>query len=931
MRIIPKNTKVKIEFFKNISVADVVIGLLGLGLIALVVMSNFAAKWAVSFILGIFTVAVLLPYEGEKAYMLAVDLFKFFAYRKRYVYNGDEKSDISNIIPFKGVEEEFIVYDDYYAGVLEIKPREFRLLSEYKQNQIIDQCFANVIKSVSGDQKLSIVKVDRPILFDNYILDEDEKINAIRKMYKLKDMSKAELDARYKILTNREDIYFSLNEENSVVRSAFYLVLYDADRSSINEVFDYAENLFEDYGVTSKRLDEKELAVFLKYNYTNQFDERQINFLHRDEYMDWILPRDIKFEVQKTIIDDEESFHFTVRDFPLTVANAWGAGLFNIKDTKVVFNIEPVDRIKAVKRLDRAVDEITSQSQNTSKTSKLLDQDTHMGTLVDLLAMLGNGNESLFETTLHFTIYNRAGATSDEKQSKKNNIKKQVRRIIAENGFKVTDNFGKQVQAFVSCGLSKLELLKEQKRGIHSTSIAACFPFVLNSILDDQGTLLGASYGVPVVLDMFKRDRERVNSNMVILGKSGSGKSFATKTLLSGLASENCKIFILDPENEYDILAKNLGGKLIDVGTAKEGRLNPFHIVTSLDADEVVEGGANSSFSVHLQFLEEYYRQILEGITSDALEYLNNLTIDMYKAKGIDKESDLSKLKAEDYPIFDDLFSLIQEELKNAKDDYSIKNLRILHNYVAKFAGNGRNANLWNGANTLTVKENFTVFNFQSLLANKNNLIANAQMLLVLKWLDNEIIKNRDFNLKYNTNRRIIVAIDEAHVFIDNKYPIALDFMYQLAKRIRKYNGMQIIITQNIKDFVGSPEIARKSTAIINACQYSFIFALAPNDMDDLCTLYEKAGQINKVEQDEIVNNPRGNAFLITSPMNRSNIEIIASPVVQKFFEEIKVKRAKTKKPVEVKKQPQEVLDNNEETIETVEVPVVEVAENLGE
>ena len=76
--------------------------------------------------------------------------------------------------------------------------------------------------------------------------------------------------------------------------------------------------------------------------------------------------------------------------------------------------------------------------------------------------------------------------------------------------------------------------------------------------------------------------------------------------------------------------------------------------------------------------------------------------------------------------------------------------------------------------------------------------------------------------------------------------------MYQLAKRIRKYNGMQIVITQNIKDFVGSPEIARKSSAIINVSQYSFIFSLSPNDMSDLCTLYEKAGQINESEADNI-------------------------------------------------------------------------------
>ena len=146
-------------------------------------------------------------------------------------------------------------------------------------------------------------------------------------------------------------------------------------------------------------------------------------------------------------------------------------------------------------------------------------------------------------------------------------------------------------------------------------------------------------------------------------------------------------------------------------------------------------------------------------------------------------------------------------------------------------------------------------------------------MLLVLKWLDNEIIKNRDYNLRYGASRKIIIVIDEAHVFIDSKYPVALDFMYQMAKRIRKYNGMQIIITQNIKDFVGTEELARKSTAVINACQYSFIFPLSPNDMHDLCRLYEKAGAINESEQDEIINNGRGRASWL--PLRRNAAALI--------------------------------------------------------
>ena len=373
---------------------------------------------------------------------------------------------------------------------------------------------------------------------------------------------------------------------------------------------------------------------------------------------------------------------------------------------------------------------------------------------------------------------------------------------------------------------------------------------------------------------------------MVIVGKSGSGKSYATKSLLSNLASEDAKIFILDPENEYSELAHNLHGKVINVGNAKYGRLNPFHIITALDDDEagVEGGGPGGSFATHLQFLEEFFRQILPDIDKDALEYLNSLIERVYLNFGITPETDLSTFTAEDYPIFDDLYDVVLAEFERTNNEYLRQLLRSLVNYIAKFSTGGRNANIWNGPSTITTDENFSVFNFQSMLANRNTTIANAQMLLVLKYIDNEIIKNRDYNTRYGLKRKVVVVIDEAHVFIDTKFPVALDFMFQLAKRIRKYNGMQIVITQNIKDFVGSEEIARKSSAIINACQYSFVFGLAPNDMDDLCKLYAKAGGINEQEQEDILGAKRGQAFTIMSPTSRSSFQIeVPSSMVDMF------------------------------------------------
>lgn len=639
-------------------------------------------------------------------------------------------------------------------------------------------------------------------------------------------------------------------------------------------------------------LDEKELAVFLKYNYTINFDEREVYSLSKDQYMDWILPKEIKFTSRTVQYDDLITHTFRVTDYPTIVSNAWGCNLFGRPSTRAVMKMRMVDRYKGIRQIDRAIDELREQANSTGKTSRLMELQTHVDTLAEVLAMLQSDNETLLDINVYLTAYDYELSwqmSLPENERKKNvstlSMKKQIKRSLSEESFRSTDNYVQQFEAYASSQISGYDYFKRVSRGVHSSSVAAAFPFVNMTLSDPSGVCIGNSGGKPVFIDFFVRNKDRVNSNMVVIGKSGSGKSYATKTILANLAADNSKIFILDPENEYFGLAQNLNGKIIDVGSATQGRLNPFHIIASLtDEEEGDEESVNTSFSTHLQFLEEFYRQILPGIEPDALEYLNNITVRMYENKGIDGETDLGDLEPEDYPIFDDLYEKILNDYQLATGEYAKENLRVLLNYISKFATGGRNSLLWNGPASVSTNENFIVFNFQSLLANKNNMIANAQMLLVLKWLDNEIIKNRDYNIRYQAQRKVIVVIDEAHVFIDSKFPIALDFMYQLAKRIRKYNGMQIIITQNIADFVGTEELARKSTAIINACQYSFIFPLSPNDMHDLCKLYEKAGAINESEQEEIVNNGRGRAFVVTSPSSRTGINITASEDMERLF-----------------------------------------------
>ncbi len=879
MHFIPRRNRVKSEIYRNFTFLDLFVAIIGVALALLIFFSNLPYKVYLGFSFLSFWVMLFVPVsDGVKLYYSVFLMFKFLAYKKVYYKRFKNKNDdIARVIPFTGLKEDkFIVFGDYYGMVLEIFPTAFYLLDEQKQSLMINN-LSSALSRINKNQKASLVRVRKPMLLDSLIKYEDEKYETILEFGNRKIYTPEEIDSRSPVFEERLSTLNQLNNQDKVIKTHYYLVVYDTDRELLQQTINgIGSSLYNSITPLANNIvTGEDRLIFLRSTFNEDFDERELLMLSPNEQVKWAIPDEIKFKVNTTNIDGRAYRTFTVTDYPIEVPNAWLYPLFHLEESKVVVNLTPIDKYKAERMLDKSLMEMEIKLRKSMKTSQEIESRTHYDTLRELLISLKNNNENLFNVNIHIT--------SDER------VKREVRSVLRQQGFRFSENFGRQIDAFVSSNISRLDVLGEFERGIHSTSVAAMFPFISSLLQDEKGIYIGYNE-YPVFINFFKRNSERVNSNMVVIGKSGSGKSFAAKTILANFSADNTRVFILDPENEYDKLCKNLGGKEIDVGNSRDGIFNPFHIYTTLEADEGIQ---DDSFNEHLQFLEQFFKIILQGINSDAFETLNSLVVELYSDFGIDSSTPLEKLKPQDFPIFDDLMTVVKYNLQTEKEPFVIRNLQTVRTYIEKFTKGGRNSNLWNGHTSIVTNENFVCFSFRSLITNRNDIIASAQMLLVFKYLNNEINKNRDFNLKYfpfereeENKRRIIIVVDEAHTFINPKYPIALEFMAQMAKRIRKYSGMQIILTQNIKDFVGTAEIAQQSTAVINASQYSMIFSLAPNDMTDLVALYRNAGGINPDEQDEIVTAARGSAFLITSPAHRTTVQIDATPFVRKLFEE---------------------------------------------
>ena len=888
-RLIPRRTKVATQFFKGLTLVDGVIILGFMVVLALVLLSDFALRTRLILSATIIMLAVVMFLNiapETRTYHALGSLFGFlFGVKKFTKQKHATRKSVNALMPYVGILEQnydektkvgIIDYKEYFGVAIEIKSIEFYMLSLARQDAYI-AAVDNAIKSLSTEQTAAIFKFSRPMVLDRYIDKECRKKDEILQNIANGVTKEEEAIPRIEIVESRINSLDAMNvdKEFPIMKDHMYLVVFAKSVRPLLSSINFIANTIEgntNNVMTCKVLDRKQTAVFLKNYYTSSFDEREVENIDPKDLLDWIMPERIQFAALKHYVNDKPYTTYTIAEYPISVPNAWGRNFFSVPGTRIAVKFKAVPQAEAEKRLDRSIMEMEIQASKRGRASTELEKNVHLETLRELLASIKTGNEVLFDTNIYIQA-------EDEQR-------KLLRTQLMRAGFKYNEMFGKQRDSFINGNISQRNSNKKYERGINSSSLAAMFPFVSDAVQDEEGIYLGMN-NEPVFLDFFKRDKERINSNMVVLGKSGSGKSFATKAILANLASDNTKIFILDPEREYDILAHNLKGKVVDVGSAKEGRINPLQVITALDDEN--EEGQNVSLSTHLQFLESFFKMILDGITNDALEVLNESIKELYDSFNINVNTKIDELEPNQFPIMQDLFNYVSKQYDEAKDEYQRNNLKIIKTYLNKFAEGGRNSMLWNGYSTITAEENMIVFNFQTLLANSNNDLANAQMMLIMRWLNNEIIKNKDYNAKFNTKRRVIVVIDEAHTFIDPKKDVALDFMFNLAKRIRKYEGMQIVITQNLKDFTGTPDIARKSTAIINASQYSLIFSLAPHDINDLVALYEKAGQINEKEQDTIVTNPRGKAFLMTGPYSRTNIDIIVNDRVRDIFEKLRV------------------------------------------
>lgn len=373
-------------------------------------------------------------------------------------------------------------------------------------------------------------------------------------------------------------------------------------------------------------------------------------------------------------------------------------------------------------------------------------------------------------------------------------------------------------------GINPNTLLGQQKKGLLSSLLlgnkelildrmvtgddcCAIFPYNIQEIMDKKGHFYGIN-ALSKNMIMYDRKRSRL-ANGLVFGQSGTGKSFIVKgeiipNLLDVKNGED-DVIILDPENEYRVVAEAFGGNIIDLELKGDLHINPCDLNMEWDDPKASPVAEKKDFMVGLvesilgkgRECNSYEVNAIHRACDKMYEpYIKAMTERHEKGEGVNIDVTIC-------PTLVDFFNCLLEE-------GSPESRKLAGQIEAYCVGS---YNIFSHRTNVDTRNRLTVFNLLYLPEKMQEFA----MKVCLSSIWNRICENKENNDKHGTNKSIWVYLDEFHLFFKTESSATTIMTYY--KRVRKYGGIMTGITQDVADLLST----RQGEAMFNNTGF-FIF-----------------------------------------------------------------------------------------------------------
>ena len=577
-----------------------------------------------------------------------------------------------------------------------------------------------------------------------------------------------------------------------------------------------------------------------------------------------LAPKGMTFNSSDFIISDKYATILTVLSYPKYITHGYLSSLTSgMAGVKIVIKHIPVAFEVVSKMLNKQLLDLNERYQKESDPTyqERIRQDYE--SLENFIKVITTNQSKVFDFQLHIMI------TADTKEELER-TKIQLKSTLEAMEMRAVPLRFEQEKVLKSCLpiFEKQDIEDRIGTPIPSPTLAAMYPFVFDSI-KDQGLscLLGVDFSGGIILFnqflyQIKKEHNRNNANMIILGNSGSGKSTAGKLLLRSHVRNGYKIIAIDPEGELEPMARLYNGDFIDLGRGGEfGMINPLEIVPDADDEESQRGVGYAVLTKTLQTLKAFMKYYDPSIEEDVLTLFNEVVVETYQRFNINVKTDFTKLTSADFPTFSDVYTTIRGRILSYGEATRERDIMEKLEIKVRPLISGGLEHYFNGHTTISPRSNFIVFNIRELINAEKN-IKNALFFNILKYA---------WGLCLDASENTVLQVDEAHILLANDNTLGADFLAQVQRGARKYNSGTIVITQQPSDFA-APDVLMQGKAIFDNASYYLVMGLKKQAVEDLSRLID----LNDNEKENIKRYNQGDALFVCGS-KRMQISVIAT------------------------------------------------------
>jgi type IV secretion system protein VirB4 len=319
--------------------------------------------------------------------------------------------------------------------------------------------------------------------------------------------------------------------------------------------------------------------------------------------------------------------------------------------------------------------------------------------------------------------------------------------------------------------------------------------------------VLETNHNSPYFFNLHYRDL----AHTIILGRTGSGKSFLLNFLITNLQKYDPATFIFDLGGSFESITKLFGGSYLRVGLQSESfRINPFSLPPTKE---------------NLDFLALFLKVLLSNSESVPLD---------------------ASTERDVYHQIENLYSV----------DPSLRTLSVLANTLgrdaserlSKWTRGGQFGFVFDNADDTVSFSTFQCFDFQQMRKYPEIL---EPLLFYLLHRASAVIQNRDTSSNFKA-----FFIDEAWIFLRNSS--IQRYVLEALKTWRKHNAAIVLSTQSLDELRRSDIL----DVLVESCPTKIFLANPDMDRD----LYRKQFHLNENEIELISGLIPKQQFLLKTP-----------------------------------------------------------------